>query len=136
MTDEPLDWIAIRAAYEAREKKVIDIIVEYGVAQRVLYDRMRAEGWIRRSALRPSTRAGLIGRMYRLLERQIRRLETGMDDFGEKEVTILGTLTRNLEKLIELDVREEGRDGKASSRTDIETLRQKLAERIEKLRKS
>jgi hypothetical protein len=133
MTDEPIDWIAIRADYEAREKTVLALVAKHGVGRRALYDRVRDEGWSRRSAIRPSTRTGLIGRLYRLLERQIRELEMITGEFGDREATILGNLTRNLEKLAELDRKEKGNKPAARKRTDIALLRKKLAERIDRL---
>lgn len=88
------------------------------------------------SAPRSVTRSALIKRLFRLLERQIAQLETNMTDPGDKEVAVLGNLTRNLEKLIELDLKEKSRSGKTAKRTDMDTLRQKLADRIEQLRKA
>lgn len=133
MTKTDIDWIAVRADYEARKMTVLALVAEHGVGRRALYDRVRDQGWRRRSAIRPSTRTGLIGRLYRLLERQIRELEMNTGEFGDKEATILGNLTRNLEKLAELDRKEKG--GKPAMRklTDIAVLRKKLAERIDRL---
>ncbi len=85
---------------------------------------------------RATTRSALIKRLFHLLERQIAQLETNMDDFGDKEVAVLGSLTRNLEKLIELDLQEKSRSGKRTRRSDIDALRKKLADRIEQLKKA
>lgn len=136
MSEEQIDWAAVRADYEAGDKNVLDLLAEHKAPRRGLYDRIKDEGWIRRSAVRPSTRPGLIGRMYRLLERQILRLELEMDDVGDKEAAILGNLTRNLEKLIDLDRKDRGSESQPVKRTDIAVLRKKLADRLEKLRKS
>ena len=135
MSEVEIDWAAVRADYEAGEKNVLDLLAEHKAPRRGLYDRVKDEGWLRRSAVRPSTRPGLIGRMYRLLERQILRLELEMDDVGDKEAAILGNLTRNLEKLIELDRKERGSEKGTVKRTDIDVLRKKLANRIEQLTK-
>lgn len=87
-------------------------------------------------SVRRISRADLIRRLYRLLERQIAHMETQMTDPGDKEVAVLGNLTRNLEKLIELDQKEKGRRGTRKGRADIDALRQKLSRRIAELKNS
>jgi len=80
-------------------------------------------------------RSTLIKRLLGALEKQITLLESKMADPGEKEVALLGTITRNLEKLIDLDQKELGRNpGKKRSR-ELDELRQKLTDRIEQLQK-
>ncbi|MBU1175267.1 MAG: hypothetical protein KKH72_07675 [Alphaproteobacteria bacterium] len=132
MTDEP-DWTAIRADYEAGMRPVADICAQYAVEGWRLYQRCEAEGWPRRRAARATTRSALVTRLYRLLERQITELEMKTDDLGDKEAAILGTLTRNLEKLADLDRKEQGERKDRPKRTDIAVLRRKLAERIDRL---
>lgn len=80
-------------------------------------------------------RPALISRLFKVLEKQIQLLEENMASPGDKEVALLGTITRNLEKLIDLD-RKEG-DGKTDKRRsrEIDDLRQKLVARIDQLRK-
>lgn len=136
MTDEPIDWVAIRAEFEDGGINIIDLAAAHGISRRRLCYRADAEGWMRRSARRPATRSVLIGRLYRVLERQIAQLETNMTDANDKEATLLGSLTRNLERLIELDLKEKGQNSTAPKRADIQTLRKKLADRIEHLRKA
>jgi len=54
---------------------------------------------------------------------------------GEKEVALLGTITRNLEKLIDLDQKEKSRQPDKKRSRELDQLRQKLTDRIEYLRK-
>jgi hypothetical protein len=143
MTDEPINWIAVRADYDLGIKKLVDLLDEHHICKTELYARIKAEGWTFRTRPRKArvsehrlTRSLLIGRLFRLLERQIAQLETNMENPGDKEVAVLGNLTRNLEKLIELDLKEKGRSGKARNRADVEALRKKLADRIEELRRA
>ncbi len=75
----------------------------------------------------------LISKMFRLLDRKITQLEMTMDEPVDKEVAVLGSLTRSLKDLIELDLKEKSRTGKKTRRGDMDALRQKLAERIEQL---
>ena len=81
-------------------------------------------------------RVALIKRLFRVLEQQIRQLETDMASPGAKEVTLLGTITRNLEKLIDLDQKEHERKPDKKRSRELDELRQKLADRIEHLRQN
>lgn len=127
------DWAAIRAEYEAGATPVLDLMAKHAIQSRELYWRIENDNWARRRQTRPATRKDLILRLYRLLERQIVELEMTMTTPNDKEAAILGTLTRNLEKLIELDTREHGGAPETRKRTDIAVLRKKLAERIDRL---
>lgn len=81
-------------------------------------------------------RPALISRLFKVLEKQIQLLEENMASPGDKEVALLGTITRNLEKLIDLDRKEDGgKTDKLRSR-EIDDLRQKLVARIDQLRKA
>ena len=76
-------------------------------------------------------RPDLIRRLFQVLEKQITRLETDMANPGDKEVALLGTITRNLEKLIDLDQKESGRKPDRRRSKNFDDLRQKLTARIE-----
>jgi len=80
-------------------------------------------------------RSALIARLLGALEQQITLLEEKMADPGEKEVALLGTITRNLEKLIDLDQEEKSRQPDKKRSRELDQLRQKLTDRIEYLRK-
>lgn len=136
MQETDPDWAQIRADYEARIIPLTDLWKRHDIGRTELENRIRQENWPRRTKPRSASRSALISRLYRLLERQIAQLEINMDIPGDKEVTVLGNLTRNLEKLVELDLKEKGRKRPANRRDDIDALRQKLADRIERLKKS
>jgi hypothetical protein len=80
-------------------------------------------------------RPELIRRLFHVLEKQITQLETDMANPGDKEVAVLGTITRNLEKLIDIDQKESGRKPDRRRTRNLDNLRQKLTERIEQLQK-
>ncbi len=76
----------------------------------------------------------LIRRLFKLLEGQITNLENNMASSGDKEVALLGTITRNLEKLMDLDQKERTRKPNKKRTRELDELRQKLSDRIEHLR--
>ncbi len=71
-----------------------------------------------------------------MLEQQISLLEKDMANHGNKEVALLGTITRNLEKLIELDQKESERKPSKKRSREFDELRQKLSERIKHLKQN
>jgi len=125
----------VRADYEARTKKVSDILAEYDIISDDLYARIETEDWRRRTKPHSPTRQTLIVKLFRILERKIEQVEMTMDQPLDKEVAILGNLTRNLEKLIELDLMEKSRRGTGTKRADMDSMREKLVKRIDLLRK-
>jgi len=134
------DWAAVKVDYDNGKMSVAAVLDRHKITRSALEQVARQEGWRRRSATRAIGRSALISRLFRLLERQIAQFEknaaeTNMTEPGDKEVALLGNLTRNLEKLIDLDVREKGRASKKERRPDIDALRIKVAKRIEQLRK-
>jgi len=80
-------------------------------------------------------RSKLIKRLFKVLEGQITQLEkNNMANSGEKEVALLGLITRNLDKLIDLDQKEGGNKPSKKRRNEFDELRKKLSERIEHLK--
>lgn len=130
-SSEP-DWNAIRADYEGTEATVADICASHGVARAQFYRMRAASAWRLRKSHAPKDRPAIIARMFRVFERQLENLEGDMKTTGEKEAAILGKLASTLEKLIEID-NTEGRKPQQKQSRDIETLRAKLAERIDQL---
>ncbi len=79
-------------------------------------------------------RSKLIRRLFKVLEGQITQLETNnMAQSGDKEVALLGVITRNLDKLIDLDQKENTRKPNKKRRREFDDLRKKLSDRIEHL---
>ncbi|MCF6344746.1 MAG: hypothetical protein L3J15_08785 [Devosiaceae bacterium] len=87
------------------------------------------------SNIKSPNRTILIKRLFCVLEQQIVLLEKDMANHGNKEVTLLGTITRNLEKLIDLDQKERERKPDKKRTRELNELRQKLSDRIEHLRR-
>ena len=89
-----------------------------------------------RNELNIPSRKLLIGRLFIVLEKQIERMENTMPDTAnDKEISLLGQIVRNLEKLVEMDTRqnslpEDGQKGKASNSKKIQALRTKIYERL------
>lgn len=111
----------------------LDAIADkHGITRSALSWRVKRHLWSMRNRSPATDRGQLIGRMFRVLERQIVQLETQMTKTSDKEVALLGTMARTLEKLMALD----GSKTKALSkqpRRDIQALRNKLAERLDRL---
>jgi len=79
-------------------------------------------------------RSKLIRRLFKVLEKQITQLEANnMANSGDKEVALLGVITRNLDKLIDLDQKETARRPNKRRTREFNELRQKLSDRIEQL---
>ena len=80
-------------------------------------------------------RSKLIKRLFKVLEGQITQLEkNNMAGSGEKEVALLGTITRNLDKLIDLDQKEGANKPSKKRKSEFDELRKKLSDRIEHLK--
>lgn len=133
MSEDQIDWAAVRADYEAGEITVAQICADHLVAGWMLYARRKSEGWQLRRPVFPMSRGNLVARLYRLVERQIGELEMKTDAFGDKEAAILGNLTRNLEKLSELDRKQNGAGETRRRRSDIDAMRRKIVKRLEQL---
>lgn len=80
-------------------------------------------------------RRGLISRLEVLLEKQVEQLETGQNEHTpDKEIALLGTLARTLEKLIELDENQSPpKSEKKTETAEMKQLREKLSDRIKNL---
>ena len=155
------DWLKIREAYEADGEAVTQICTRYGVSTGALYKRAKVENWPQRSKakkkpiktnkIKPTAKTGekgspekverrqLIDRLYQAFEKQMSDFElqnasTTDDGINEKDARTLGSLARTLEKLIELKSEEEGGSQTQNQEVDIERLREKLAQRLERMR--
>jgi len=78
-------------------------------------------------------RARLIRRLFKVLESQITLLENNMSESGDKEVALLGVITRNLDKLIDLDQKERANKPSKKRTKDLDDIKKKLSDRIEHL---
>jgi hypothetical protein len=82
------------------------------------------------SAARTVERGTLVMAMMRVLARQITILERQMTGTIDKEATLLGTMAKTLEKLMEL---EKADAAQRPAQKDLTELRNKVAKRIEQL---
>jgi hypothetical protein len=138
------DWATIRLAYEDDLGTTLEgICTRHGIGKRALRERIEQEGWTPRrprSEHRNPTHvvraspARLISRMFGALERQVLRMEESGMPPTDKEVVLLGSMSRTLGKLMDIDQgrRKEGR-AKAAPSADLLELRKKIAERIDQL---
>lgn len=129
------EWLAIRVDYEANIETVKAIALRHAISEPAIQYHVGREGWIRRQSVRNTERPALIERMAKMLERQIAHLEKNMTPGDEKEVALLGTMARSLEKLMDLDRKGVGKAPDKKRDREIGELRQKLAARIDQLRK-
>ena len=87
----------------------------------------------------PSDRAAMIARLYRVFEARIVAIEARFDpdaaEDAERDTRVLAALARTLDILLALDRKAQADGGEAThgDRPDIDTLRQDLADRLDRL---
>jgi hypothetical protein len=126
MSTEP-DWDDIRHEYESRLFLPKVICQRHGITEAQLRYRRECEGWLSARA-RPPRRDDLVGRLLKLLDRQVRKLESAVDEPIDKQANILATQVKTLDKLIELGAAK--RNAEPATRKDMTDLRAKLVERL------
>ena len=105
---------------------------KHGISRGELLQRAARHKW---KTLRThfTDRVILIGMMLGVLEQQIGHLEeVNMTRTGDKEVAVLGKLATTLEKLIDI---EDKSKAPAGAGENMQELRNKLARRIENLKR-
>ena len=140
---DTVDWEAVRRDYEQDNGRVVDIYARYGVTAAQLRYRRETQNWKPRHDWSQRV-APMINRMLRVLDDQVRQLETIMnpkqDDADnsrpearlDRNAALLGTMSRTLEKLIELD--EAQRANRPTQNKQTSDIRNKLVARIEQLK--
>ena len=136
-------WAEVRADYEATGDTQKVVADRFKVTVSALKWRVTHEFWAPRHRSRGTGRPLIIARMLRVLELQVKDLETEMRELGlakkrsgEKEVVLLGKLVGNLDKLLHLD-RGVSQHGAGLRRSrQMEDIKGKLIERIEQLKRS
>lgn len=123
----PPDWAAIRAEYEGRHFLPAMICKRHGITVSQLRYRREQEGWPSIRARRLS-KADLVARMLRLLEKQIRELEQATDMPIETRTKLLAEQVRTMDRLIEKGAAK--RNVEPPTRKDMTDLRAKLVERL------
>jgi len=119
------DWVLVRQDYENFEGTEKQICERYGITLTQLRLRRKGQKWMLRGNKQVS-RADLIDRMFRLLDKQVHLLEKQMgNELDDKNALLLGTLSKTAEKLLEID----RAGGNSAERKDITALRAKVARR-------
>ncbi len=135
MIDRPgVDWGGVRSDYESKNGTITQICGRYGITYGQFRGAFLREKWSRRNR-RQVDRSALIEALYRELERLIMRLGSRTRPPDNKEVTLLGNLARNLDKLIDLDRADAAGKSGTSETAEMRDIREKLAERINALTK-
>lgn len=130
------NWAAIRADYLSHEMTRAAICRKHRITMATLRKRTSRVRW-GEGDYDAIDRRILVDRTMALLEQQIEHLETTMKQGKgramDKETVLLGNISRNLDKLIELDrAQAPGRENKAET-AEMQDMRKKLAQRIDVL---
>jgi hypothetical protein len=142
----PADWAAIRHEYEHEpDYTVAGICRRHGISKGRLQRRIDAEDWpLRRPrttvreriARNPPSSQALIQRMINVLAHHVETLESSSMNPTEKEIGLLGTASRTLDKLLELEERRAEKSARrrpVTASAEMIELRKKIAERIDQL---
>ncbi len=133
------DWSAIERDYLDKKLTISRICEIHGISRSALAKAKNRYGWPGRYSRPVVQRDQLIERLFGVLEKQIKNMETRDMDASnaDKEVALLGTLSRTLEKLVELDVKHSATSPKPKRpRSEMMALREKISARISQLEKT
>lgn len=122
------DWTLIRKEYEGRLFIPPMICRRHGISTAQLRYRRQKEDWLSLKA-HPPSKTALITRMIRVLDAQIKELETAMDIPIDKRTKMLADQVKTLDNLIEMGAAE--RNVKPPSKRDMVDIRAKLVKRLE-----
>lgn len=157
--DQRVCWEAVKRDYIDRETTVKSVAAMHGISVARLYQVARTEKWPKRSAKafsagQPSKqppasktqKETLINRFYSVLDQQTAELEQRFSEHAgslppsseaERDARTLSSLTKLLEKLIELE-QSSVMDGKNEvgidpTPTDMDAFREELTAKLEEL---
>ena len=121
------DWSAVQLAYETHTLTNAQICEHFDITGAQLRYRRQNHGWISQRA-RVVNRPELINRMMKILEQQVCILEKPMVNNVDRDIGLLSTASKTLDKLIELQ-----KDSRPSVEDEYEMIeiREKLALRID-----
>ncbi len=162
------DWSTIRRLYEEGTLSVGHIAEQHGVTTSALHKRRAAQGWPKRSEAQTQKQAGvprkhartgtkegrkeIVERLYNILEQNLKLMEIRMESSGpgtaadrERDTRAIGSLTRTVEKITELDAdtitsasaapnSDNASVGSGIDAAEADRIRLELAQRILKLR--
>ncbi len=135
----PPDWPAIEQDYRKGKLTIARICKKHGISRSALAKAKNRYGWPGRYTRPLVQRDQLIERLFGVLEKQIKSMEIRDMNAAnpDKEVALLGTLSRTLEKLVELDVKQGATSPKPKRpRSEMMALREKISARISQLEKT
>ena len=146
------DWAEIARAYRAAERTVAEIAAEHGIAEQTIYRRARREGWPKRAPRRaksvamaksgPQHRVSLTRRLHTLVDRHIADIEHRRAELAaqggtpdpaaaERDARALVSLTRTLERLIELQDRAaRAAQAERHDHDNVDQIRAELERRL------
>lgn len=135
------DWAAVKRAWKAGKLKPKEIAEAFGTTHQKIAAKARAEKWDEEKAKAPPvSTANLMKRLRKLLQRQIGEIETREEETQsaqarERDARTLSSLSRTMEKLIEIErEREAMRRAKAKDGPeDGDALRAELERRLARL---
>jgi hypothetical protein len=136
-------WAAVKADHDTGNYTQQQLCDMHGVTRSALNWRIKRDTWTRRYSTKSVNRKQIIARMFRVLELQVKSLETEMNEMergarrsGDREVSLLGKLAGNLDKLIALKATPGNKADNRKGTKHMEDMRNKLVERIEQLKRS
>ena len=121
-------WDDVRAEYEGRLFVPATICKRHGITIAQLRYRRELEGWLSARARIPR-KDDMVAHMLKVLDKQLKRLESAVDEPIDKQANVLGTHVKTPEKLIEMGAARP--NAEPASKKNMDDLRSKLAKRIE-----
>jgi hypothetical protein len=125
----------LRFDYESKNGTLLQLEERHSITAGQLRGAIKRGGWTRRNRRRVD-RSALIEALYQALERQVMKLGRKLNPTDVKEVALLGSLARNLDKLMALEKADAAASRAGTAETaEMRDIRQKLAKRINELTK-
>ncbi len=128
IAERSVRWDDVRAEYEGRMFVPSTICKRHGITIAQLRYRREMEGWLSARARVPR-KEDMVTQMLKVLHKQLKRLESAVNEPIDKQANVLGTHVKTLEKLIEMGAARP--NAEPASKKNMEDLRSKLAKRIE-----
>lgn len=124
----------IRVDYEGDELLIKLICEKWEISRSMLRSLVILHGWRQRHPRRIDPR-DVVGRLFRLLDAQIRELEKDMTKAGAGEAAVLGKLVTTLEKLISIKKGQTIVPQTPRQTKEMSDIKARLVEQIEQLKR-
>jgi hypothetical protein len=129
------DWTSIQLAYEGSNETLPQMAARFGVTRSAISWRARHHGWVMRN--RPAGISGLslVGRMYRLIERQLVQMERAKGPMSEKDAAVLVRMATTVDRLMEVEANAPDKPSKVAAKEtrEMQEIRKTIARRLEQL---